>query len=52
MVLLTKNAFSNFPPQNPLAAMSSLEWSSVAVLWVVNVSPERGCRQGSTLMSL
>ena len=48
---MSKNALSNLPPQKPLAAMSSLELSSVAVLRVVNVSPERGCKRGSTLTS-
>ena len=51
ITLTSKNALSNLPPQNSLAAMSSLELSSVAVLRVVKVSPERGCRRGSTLTS-
>ena len=51
ITLTSKNALSNLPPQKLLAAMSRLELSSVAVLWVVNVSPERRCRRGYTLMS-
>ena len=45
-----ENAFSNLPHQNLFAAMSSLKLSSVAVLQV-SVSPERGCKWGSTLTS-
>ena len=47
---MLKNALSNLPQHNPLAGMSSLELSIVSVLRV-NVSPERGCKRGSTLMS-
>ena len=51
ITLTLKYCLSNLPPQKLLAAMSSLELSSVAMLRVVNVSSERRCRQGFTLTS-
>jgi len=45
--LTSNNALSNLPPQKPLATMSSLESSSVAVLRVVNAWPERGVAGGA-----
>ena len=51
ITLTLKNALSNLPPRYPLAAMSSLELSSVAVIRVVNVSLKRGGKRGFTFTS-
>ena len=42
LITLTPKMLSqSFPPQKPLAAMSSLQLFSAAVLWVMQVSPVR-----------
>ena len=45
--LTSKNALSNLPPQNPLAATSSLALSSVLAVWRESDSPLSGWRWGS-----
>ena len=47
-----KNARSSQPPQKPLALMSNLASSPQILFLIDNTSPVRGCRGGSTVMSL
>ena len=49
ITLTSKNALSNLPSQKPLAAISVLELSSVAMGG--ECLTRRGCRRGSMLMS-
>ena len=49
-ILTSKNVLSKTVPQRPLAFMSRRA-SSIAVEFLSNVSPSRGCSNGSTATS-